>query len=170
MKKKNKGQDPQKAKTELGKYLKEDEDEDEKFDLMEWWKLHAARYPVVSKMARDILAVPVSSVASECAFSTCGRVLTDFRSSLTPKSVQALICAQDWLYPRAMKMPKVEEELELLEMIEGGGEIPERVEDEQEPESESEEEEDEEESEDDEYSEDEEEEEDEIEDFTASVS
>ncbi|CAN1293636.1 Putative AC9 transposase [Linum perenne] len=51
-------------------------------------------------MARDVLAVPVSSVASESAFSTGGRVLSNFRSSLTPAIVEALICAEDWFRGR----------------------------------------------------------------------
>lgn len=47
-------------------------------------------------MARDLLGVPVSTVASESAFSAGGRVLDRFRSSLTPRTVEALICTQDW--------------------------------------------------------------------------
>jgi len=44
-----------------------------------------------------VLAIPISTVASESAFSTCGRILDDFRSSLTPFMVEALVCTQDWL-------------------------------------------------------------------------
>ncbi|XP_063938766.1 uncharacterized protein LOC108199480 isoform X2 [Daucus carota subsp. sativus] len=39
----------------------------------------------------------VSSVASEAAFSTSGRTIDAYRSSLSPKTVEALICSQDWL-------------------------------------------------------------------------
>ncbi|XP_019173846.1 PREDICTED: zinc finger BED domain-containing protein RICESLEEPER 2-like [Ipomoea nil] len=85
-------------KTELEVYLSEViVDDEDSFDLLRWWKLNSDRFPVLSKMARDVLAVPISTVASEPAFSTSGRVLDAFRSSLTPKIVEALVCAQDWL-------------------------------------------------------------------------
>ncbi|XVF47973.1 hypothetical protein PTKIN_Ptkin03bG0152800 [Pterospermum kingtungense] len=45
-------------------------------------------------MARHILAVPISTVASKSTFSTNGHVLDAYRSSLTPKLTQALICTQ----------------------------------------------------------------------------
>ncbi|CAI0476083.1 unnamed protein product, partial [Linum tenue] len=45
----------------------------------------------------DILAVPISIVASESAFSTGGRVLDSFRTSLSPEVVEALICCEDWI-------------------------------------------------------------------------
>ncbi|KAL5563222.1 hypothetical protein UlMin_032969 [Ulmus minor] len=61
-----------------------------------WWKINGNRYKIVSQMAKDVLAIQVSTVASEFAFSTGGRILDPFRSSLSPKMVQALICGKNW--------------------------------------------------------------------------
>jgi hypothetical protein len=49
-------------------------------------------------MARDFLAIPLSTIASELAFSCGGRILGDTRSSLNLEMFQALVCAKDWLY------------------------------------------------------------------------
>ncbi|PHU03152.1 hypothetical protein BC332_28403 [Capsicum chinense] len=79
------------SKSELDKYLAEDiEVGTFNFNVLLWWKYNSARFFFLSEMARDILAIPISSVASECAFSTEGRVLDSFRSSLTFKLVEAL--------------------------------------------------------------------------------
>ncbi|PLW55066.1 hypothetical protein PCANC_02529 [Puccinia coronata f. sp. avenae] len=67
------------------------------FDLLEWWKVNALRFPTLSQMARTALMIPATSVASESAFSASGRVLDDFRMSLNPNTLEALICTQDWL-------------------------------------------------------------------------
>ena len=48
-------------------------------------------------MAQDVLIVPISTVASELAFSMGGRILDPFCSSLAPEMVQSLICTQNWL-------------------------------------------------------------------------
>ncbi|GKU85437.1 hypothetical protein SLEP1_g115 [Rubroshorea leprosula] len=105
-------------KTELDKYLGEDvEDDNDDFDLLGWWKLNAPRFPVLAAMARDVLAFPISTVASESAFSTGGRVLDAFRSSLTPRMAQALICAQDWLRSKS-RIVSEEEDLDLLDDLE----------------------------------------------------
>ncbi|KAL2926042.1 putative AC9 transposase [Bienertia sinuspersici] len=70
-------------------------------------------------MARDILAIPLSTVVSESTFSTGGHTLDPFRSSLTPKMVRALICTQDWLRaPKGVSIIDVEENLKDLEEIE----------------------------------------------------
>lgn len=70
---------------------------DEEFDVLGWWKFNSIRFPVLSELARDVLAISISTVASESAFSTGGRILNDFRSSLTPRVVEALLCSQDWI-------------------------------------------------------------------------
>ena len=48
-------------------------------------------------MARDILAIPISTVSFESAFSTSRRILDAFKSSLSPKTVETLVCSQNWL-------------------------------------------------------------------------
>lgn len=43
------------------------------------------------------LAIPTTFVASGSAFSIGGRINSDYRSNLKLETVEALICAQDWL-------------------------------------------------------------------------
>ena len=65
-------------------------------DIIDWWKVGGVKYPTLQKLARDILPIPIASVASECAFSTSGRVLSAHRSRLTPNVAEALMCMQAW--------------------------------------------------------------------------
>ncbi|VAI70099.1 unnamed protein product [Triticum turgidum subsp. durum] len=48
-------------------------------------------------MAKKFLTVPATSVSSESTFSTGGRVLDDYCSSLTPSMVEALVCASSFI-------------------------------------------------------------------------
>jgi hypothetical protein len=80
-------------KSKLDKYLAEEtEDTEMKLDLLVWRKASEQRFPILSCLARDVLAIPISSVALESAFSTGGHILDDFRSSLTPFMLEALVC------------------------------------------------------------------------------
>ena len=69
----------------------------ESFDALQWWKSNTLKFRVLSEMAKDILSVPITTVASESTFSAGGRVLDQYRSSLKPETVEALICTSDWL-------------------------------------------------------------------------
>lgn len=107
-------------KSELDRYLEEEiEDDIISFDILEWWKISSSRFSILSQVARDVLAIPVSTVASESAFSTGGRVLDSFRSSLTPKIVEALICSQDWLRTASDPL-NMEENLDVIEKLDTG--------------------------------------------------
>ena len=103
---------------ELDKFLAENCEgrKDVNFDILLWWKTNSGRYQVLSKMARDVLAVPVSTVASESAFSTGGRILDPFRSSLSPDMVQVLVCSQNWLKSSVpISLRNAMDEVELLQ-------------------------------------------------------
>ncbi|KAI8539165.1 hypothetical protein RHMOL_Rhmol09G0160200 [Rhododendron molle] len=73
------------------------------FDVLNWWKSHKPKYPILQAMARDLLAIPVSTVASESAFSTNGRLVSPHRSRLHPDTMEALMSAQSWLWVAEMK-------------------------------------------------------------------
>ncbi len=86
------------TKSDLDKYLEEPLfPRSGDFNILNWWKVHTPRYPVLSMMARNVLAVPMSKLDSEFAFSTGRRVLDRDWSSLNPATVQALMCSQDWI-------------------------------------------------------------------------
>ncbi|KAK3193104.1 hypothetical protein Dsin_024414 [Dipteronia sinensis] len=88
-----------KLTSELETYLEQEEiSGSEEFDILLWWKMQKGRYPILSKIARDVLAIPVSTVAFELAFSTGGRTLSSHRSRLHPHTVEALMCTQNWIW------------------------------------------------------------------------
>ena len=103
-------------KSELEKYLSEEtEDPESKIDILAWWKVNSNRFPVLGHMACDVLAIPITTVASESAFSTSGRILDDFRTSLTPFMLEALVCTQDWLRRPTVDIKESTEELAIIE-------------------------------------------------------
>lgn len=88
-------------KSEVDRYLEEPCERtraNSQFDLLGWWKTRSPWYSIMSCIARDILAIPMSSIASESALFTEKRILDPYRSSLSPRTVEALICTQNWLH------------------------------------------------------------------------
>ena len=89
--------------SELDKYLEAETDPTSApFDILQYWKTSCTTYPILARMARDMLAVPASTVASESAFSSGEKVISAYRSRLTSKTVEALICLQDWIRGKGM--------------------------------------------------------------------
>ena len=67
----------------------------EDFDILGWWKSNGLKYPTLQRIEMDILVIHVTIVASESAFSTSGRLLSPHRSRLHPKTIGAMMCAQN---------------------------------------------------------------------------
>ncbi|WVZ96799.1 LOW QUALITY PROTEIN: hypothetical protein U9M48_042390, partial [Paspalum notatum var. saurae] len=63
---------------EQDKYLKEETmPVDIHFDILQYWKMHSASYPILARIAQ--------------------RIISDYRSQLKSETVEALICLQDWI-------------------------------------------------------------------------
>ncbi|KAL6553826.1 hypothetical protein OROMI_019499 [Orobanche minor] len=88
-------------KSKLDLYLEDPlhiQDPDTPFNILHFWKENENKYGELSHLSRDVLTVPLTTVASESTFSIGGRVLDKWRSSLLPDNVEALITARSWLY------------------------------------------------------------------------
>ncbi|TYJ42150.1 hypothetical protein E1A91_A03G068800v1 [Gossypium mustelinum] len=85
-------------KSQLDIYLEESALElNSQIDVLDYWSKSSVRYNELSLLARDLLAIPISAVASESAFSMGKKVITPLKSSLKPKTVQAIVCLDDWM-------------------------------------------------------------------------
>ncbi|XP_072058014.1 zinc finger BED domain-containing protein RICESLEEPER 3-like [Arachis hypogaea] len=92
------------VKTEFDHYVEEDVHPlTPDFYILAWWKVNGVRFPTLQKIARDIFAIPVSTVASESSFSTSGHIIATHRGSLHEDTVEALMCNQNWLWAEYYK-------------------------------------------------------------------
>ena len=64
---------------------------DVKANILMWWKLHAMRFPYLSRLARRYLAMPATSASVERLFSVSGQVVTAKRARLDPSTVTLLV-------------------------------------------------------------------------------
>jgi hypothetical protein len=54
------------------------------------------KYRILSKMVRDILIVPITTVELESSLSVGGRVIDPHRARLSTETVEIILCGSDW--------------------------------------------------------------------------
>lgn len=64
--------------------------------VLDWWKTHAGKYPVLSSLAQDYLATPAASTPPERLFSVAGRICVAERGGLAPRMIEMLVSSQLW--------------------------------------------------------------------------
>nr|KAJ0211382.1 hypothetical protein LSAT_V11C400202530 [Lactuca sativa] len=63
---------------------------------------NALRFPIIACIAK------VTTVASESAFSTCSRILNEYKTCLNTPIVEVLVCTEDWV--RKSRKPIIDDD------------------------------------------------------------
>ncbi|KAH0891499.1 hypothetical protein HID58_053928 [Brassica napus] len=83
--------------SELDSYFKEPVLEWSKdFDALDWWRNESSQYPILSRVARDILSVPISRGTSTRAYVADKRECPEFIVALEGKLLNAMMCGESW--------------------------------------------------------------------------
>jgi hAT family C-terminal dimerisation region len=75
-------------------------------DPVNWWKGSRTLYPKLSKMARDVLAVPATGTGVEREFSISGRVVTKQRNCLAPSTIRDIMQYKRWVLRHGIAIPE----------------------------------------------------------------
>ncbi|KAK9666433.1 hypothetical protein RND81_14G184600 [Saponaria officinalis] len=86
---------------DLGEYLFFDfefsaDDKNHWFDIAKWWKKKEQLFPVLSKIAKDVLCTPMSTSIPKSDRCPEKRVLDEKRSRLPLELIPVCICKTDW--------------------------------------------------------------------------
>jgi len=68
-------------------------------------------------MAQEVLAIPISNVASKYTFNRRGRLVSPYHSCLMPRIVEVLVCTQYCTVYFFMRIPKELDEFKQDEFI-----------------------------------------------------
>lgn len=68
-----------------------------KTDVIMWWKNNTESFPKLATIARKILSIQGTSVASERVFSVAGDVDTKSRNRLSDESVEDIVLFKSWM-------------------------------------------------------------------------
>ncbi|OMO74202.1 Peptidase C48, SUMO/Sentrin/Ubl1 [Corchorus olitorius] len=89
-------------KSELDKYLEEPVipyQVDEEFKVLDWWQQHASKYPILGRIARDYLTMPLSVILRYSSPAVYEKAIMEnpILRGLDPLTIEAIICTKDWL-------------------------------------------------------------------------
>jgi len=65
-------------------------------NILKYWASKEYEYPIIARIARDHLAIPATSAASESVFSISGDIITKKRNRLGADNTRRLLCLRDW--------------------------------------------------------------------------
>ncbi|KFK22970.1 hypothetical protein AALP_AAs70478U000100 [Arabis alpina] len=83
--------------SELGSYLKEPVKKwNKNFNALDWWRYESQKYPILSRVARDILSIPISRATSYDAYVAEKRECPKFVVSMEAELVNAVMCSKRW--------------------------------------------------------------------------
>ncbi|KAF3664817.1 hypothetical protein FXO37_11329 [Capsicum annuum] len=106
---------------ELKYYLRSaPEDRRRWINTLDWWRSNETQYPVLSRLAREILNVSISTVTLESVFSQGRQQLGDNRHSLGSNAMNVLVCLKDWIRAERRNQgmePEPSNELKLEEIM-----------------------------------------------------
>ena len=69
--------------------------------------MNKSKYSILAEMANDLLAIPVTTVASESAFNIGGRTLSPHQSRLHLNTLEAIMCSQHWIWATSGRSIKI---------------------------------------------------------------
>ena len=82
------------------------------FDCLAWWKQRAWSFPVLSKMASDLLTPTAFAIAPEFLFSITGNQVLDYMRSTQPEGMlDCLFCMKDWEDARLRAQKRTDDDL-----------------------------------------------------------
>jgi hypothetical protein len=92
---------PPEQKTELDWYLESPAMHlNVDLDILEFWSGMSKCYPNLANLARDILAIPISTVPSKSVFTMGEKIVSPRRCTLEPDLLEMLISLHDWTCPK----------------------------------------------------------------------
>ncbi|KAF7349507.1 Dimer-Tnp-hAT domain-containing protein [Mycena sanguinolenta] len=70
---------------------------------LKWWKENEHEFPIISKIARDFLAIPGTSVSVERLFSSARHLCHESRASLNSKTISEAMLTKMWIKEGLLK-------------------------------------------------------------------